>query len=282
MFSTLVVHMVAAQHRSALEQSDKSSQDSTKMTATFDKDKPFYMNPRNIAIAVVSLVAIGSVAVCFVHYLKQKPAVEPSIDPSDDLDWLFEPLCDPEPELGLWVVDDIRLIYRGFNNILDKWGRTPLMLAIRKRRIKVAKMLLDWTDNVDQKDGYCDTALHYAASQNLLDIVSILLTKTKLTAEPNKHGSTPLMLACFNHNSDVARMLLDRMDNVDHKDNDGNTALHFAASNGLLDIVEILLTKAQLLNDQNNNGDTAFSLAGQHGHHNVERLISAKITSLSS
>ena len=37
------------------------------MTATFDEEKPFYMNPRNIAIAVVSVVAVGSVAVWFFY-----------------------------------------------------------------------------------------------------------------------------------------------------------------------------------------------------------------------
>ncbi len=82
-------------------------------------------------------------------------------------------------------------------NAQDKYGRTPLMHAIRANFIDSTVTFLQAgaLPNVkNSKTG--DTALHYAAEMGLTSIVKALLAFGAEMEIKNNNGETPLMLAC--------------------------------------------------------------------------------------
>ncbi|KAI8906913.1 ankyrin repeat protein, partial [Gorgonomyces haynaldii] len=60
--------------------------------------------------------------------------------------------------------------------------------------------------DINQKDTFGMTALHYAAEEGHLEIVRLLLQKGALASVSN-HGETPLQLAQDNGHSEICKLL---------------------------------------------------------------------------
>lgn len=111
-------------------------------------------------------------------------------------------------------------------------GLTPLMLAIYRDHITIAKLLLE-----------------RGADPNA----------------SNLHGHTPLIMAAAGGQGDLAKMLLARGARVDAAEEGGNTALMWAAYWGHLELVELLLAqgaRADLRNDESNHALLLAALGG--------------------
>jgi ankyrin repeat protein len=129
-------------------------------------------------------------------------------------------------------VEDALLNRPGLNpNVGGLKGR-PILLAYvwRDDKERTQKLLAQGADvNLQDADG--DTALHGAAQNGNVEIITLLLDKGANPNAKNKLGGTPLMWAAVFGNDDAARLLLSRGANPSLKDNDGITALQWAIQN---------------------------------------------------
>ena len=94
--------------------------------------------------------------------------------------------------------------------------------------------------NVDEQNKYQETALHYAASRDLIDIVQELIRAGVAIDVQKKGGMTALHYAAMNGVIDIVRELIRAGAALDVKDEDGVTALQFARESENDDIVALL------------------------------------------
>jgi len=110
-----------------------------------------------------------------------------------------------------WCTDKsvIHYIATGVDvNETDMTGRTALMAASLRIRIKRVKILIDNGANIHQKDEDGDTALYYSASHNRYDTTQLLLSKGAYVNTVNKYGGTPLGVAFMQHFNDIVKILV--------------------------------------------------------------------------
>ena len=107
-------------------------------------------------------------------------------------------------------------------------GDTAFMIAVRKDRDQVARVLLELGANVNHQNRARRTALHEAAQQGSIAMV---------------------------------RMLLTFRARLDLQDVNGNTPLHLAAGRTHVDVTEFLLRAGARPDTTNRSGQTAFAMA---------------------
>jgi|GEM_PF-2681059 len=130
-------------------------------------------------------------------------------------------------------------------DIADEGGYTPLMIAIKNKKLEIMKFLLEKGANFNR----C-----------------------------NKRGRTPLMIAArFGTEEAVLELLkAGASDCVNDKDNEDSTALIEAAASGYKEAVAALLNvgASNCVNDQDNDDQTALMKAAEAGHKEVvEELL---------
>ena len=128
--------------------------------------------------------------------------------------------------------------------------------------------------NINERDEYCLTPLHYAAKRGYAPTVGYLLA---WRADPNAKceldGKVPLHLACQHAAEDVIYLLVTNGADVDLIDNSGYTALLIAAENGKDNAVSILANAGANLDIRNEHGCSALILAAINGHASVIREL---------
>src|SRR3990167_7068413 len=198
-----------------------------------------------------------------------------------------------------------RALRAGANvNVVNKSGRTPLMLASRTGHIDIAKLLIESGAQVNQVSNNGVPALGNAVHNRQLDIVALLLQSgadvnivnnygsaltgaarvgdlniAKLLIEAganvnavNRIGSTPLMLASGTGHIDVARLLIESGAQVNQVNNNGMSALGIAVGEKQFDIVALLLQSGADVNIVNENG-SALTVAAIVGDLNIAKLL---------
>ena len=141
----------------------------------------------------------------------------------------------------------------------------------------VVRILARTTDtDINAKNQYGDTPLHYAAEGGHLDIVKLLLACDEIdTNLKNNEGETPLHIT--GHAGVVALLLTHKETDVNAKNKYGNTPLHYAAYNDAVDVAELLLAHNKIdINVKNIDGLTPLALAKKYKRTKVARLIALK------
>jgi ankyrin repeat protein len=176
----------------------------------------------------------------------------------------------------------ILLIAEGLARAKDRDGRTALHLAAGNGFDEVCRLLIQHGADVDARDSYDKSPLHYAAVQQNYDVVETLLGGGLNSGDPS--GATPLIRAAADGKTALVQLLLEipavdpnvrnaeglaalhvaikagmslparllvgsgRAD-VNLQDADGLTPLHWAARKRKMDIAEILLKKGALFHN---------------------------------
>ncbi|KAG4433881.1 hypothetical protein IFR05_010640 [Cadophora sp. M221] len=175
-------------------------------------------------------------------------------------------------------------------NITDKYGKTPLHLAVgdKEKLGFVQALFIDSTQwpNVDVQDDEGNTPLHTAATNGLEEVTKILLKHgAHLDLRDKLNDRNPLHLAVRHGHLAIVQAMFDSSQrpgpdakgpDINSKDKLGLTPLHIAARDGNNSIVTTLLEHHPEVTAVDKDGDTPLHLAGRNGHSDVVETLLLK------
>lgn len=110
-------------------------------------------------------------------------------------------------------------------DILDPEGYSALHLAAKLDHLKVAEVILDYSEpQINVRDTNFQTPLHIACYLGHLKVAQLLTRSGADINAIDRHGDTPLHLACKASNGPVIAWLLTRGPGLKIKNNDDKTA----------------------------------------------------------
>ncbi|RVD89722.1 uncharacterized protein DFL_000717 [Arthrobotrys flagrans] len=155
----------------------------------------------------------------------------------------------------------------------DKWGRTPLMWAVRNGHEAVVRLLVDRGADLEAKNNtWGQTSLMSAAENGHEAVVRLLVGRGANLEAKDRWGQAPLMSASRNGYEAVVRLLVDRGADLEAKDKWGRTPLMSAAWNGH-EAVRLLVDRGADLEAKDDSGRTPLMLAAVDGYEAVVRLL---------
>jgi ankyrin repeat protein len=131
------------------------------------------------------------------------------------------------------LIDDLnKLLAQGVNvNTKDEFGYTALHYAISRKNKTIAMILLEHGADVTIQDDDGATPLDYAAEYNLYVVAEAILKKDPQALNiEDKHGNQPLWTATFNAkgNYEMIKQFMNFAPDVNHKNKHGKSPLDFA------------------------------------------------------
>jgi len=160
-------------------------------------------------------------------------------------------------------------------NVKDEFGCTPLHWAALADSPAVAGFLIAKGADVNAKHGRGYTPLMTARA---LPVVELLISKgADIQGQDALQGQTKLHMACVGGEKDVADLLIRRGADVNLRDKRGATPLWIAARGGHKEIVELLIEKGADINASDGRREaTPLLIAARSGHADVVELLIAK------
>jgi ankyrin repeat protein len=135
------------------------------------------------------------------------------------------------------------LTHANGKDVQDRWGLTPLHLAVRLQsteEVTLVRTLLSNAADLEPVDQDDDTALHLAVSYATTDSIELLLRAGANVNVQNKRGKTPLHRAIERDSLLVAEMLLNYHANATVLDTDGKSPLGLALERAQLAFINVL------------------------------------------
>jgi ankyrin repeat protein len=164
------------------------------------------------------------------------------------------------------------------------WVSGPLLnAAVWEGHVDVVRLLLERGAEVNQANGYGNTALICAICRAHEEMVSILITSGADPSRKSHRGHTALMHASSVGYVPVVRLLLRSMGGVglNERDQDGRTALLDACTDGRAYVLRALLLAGADHTIADNDDTTPLQVAEEKEHHECVALLQVS-TSLMS
>lgn len=143
-------------------------------------------------------------------------------------------------------------------------GDTPFLEACFRGHTNIVKAMLQHGADVNAKDKYGATALHYACFKKNCDIARLLLERRAEVNTRDCDGRSPLydLIRNDGREHDIIHILIERGSDltIAGKD-DGNTPLHWACFSENIGSVRLLLEHGADAEASNKPGLTPFDLA---------------------
>ncbi|XP_046358020.2 transient receptor potential cation channel subfamily A member 1-like isoform X2 [Haliotis rufescens] len=161
-------------------------------------------------------------------------------------------------------------------NEKDDFGCTPLHYASKEGHLLAIDDLLNMGAVISPKNNMKQSPFHFAARYGRFNTCKRLLESqngANIINETDGDGRTALHLAALNGHVKVVTLLLQK-GAVAARDRDSNTPLHLAASSDYTRCMRLLLgVHANLLDVFNLRGDTALHVAALKGNTNAVTLL---------
>ncbi|KIV98829.1 hypothetical protein, variant [Verruconis gallopava] len=144
----------------------------------------------------------------------------------------------------------------------DGMGWTPLMMAASvKDGEALVDLLISKGADVNVSNSNGQTALHFTASKNNLDVARKLMASKATTRKKDKRQQLPLHRAAAVGSVPMIKLLLENQSPINATDIDGMTALHHAISEGHGDAAVALLKAGADPSKEDREGHVALLLA---------------------
>jgi len=132
--------------------------------------------------------------------------------------------------------------------------------------IEIVKEFLAADADVNAKNKYGETALHYAARRGHKEIAELLIAKG---ADVNTHSlsarrayeETALHFAAVQGHKEIAELLIAEGADVNAQDGFRRTPLHHAAHEGHREVAKLLIAEGADVNETNGSGETPLNSA---------------------
>ncbi len=165
--------------------------------------------------------------------------------------------------------------------IVNFGNETFLNYAIKKKRTKLAKFLIEKGADPNLKDGRDDTPLNLAIFFKELEIAKILVTKANLKLK-DKDGKTPILTATdsSNPNLEILELLFSNGADINDLDNKQNNCLHLIIVNQAKNKKEIfnyLLAKGAKFDVPNSSGEYPIHLATRYDFTNDDTYFVSEL-----
>ena len=142
----------------------------------------------------------------------------------DDWIWLFELLNIKLFEMFGWIKF---LVEKGAD--VKDYG--VLCVPAIRGNLKVVKLLVERSADVNDKDREEVTILHYAIHSDNPELIKYLIEKGANVNAKNRFGETVLHYAVCRNNLELAKILVEKGADVNAKDKDGKTVLDYSSGN---------------------------------------------------
>lgn len=149
----------------------------------------------------------------------------------------------------------------------------PLRVAAARGSVAVLQLLIDRGANIESRDNYGDTALHWAARSGRERSVKLLIENGAAIEATNSDGDTALILAIINGHGNLVKLLLDKEANVEAIAKCGKTPLSHATLHNRADIARLLLVYGAKIDIQDIYGQTPLHIAAVFDRAGVARLL---------
>lgn len=166
------------------------------------------------------------------------------------------------------------LIEKGTNiNARNCYGWTSLHYAALVGNVEVAKLLfINKKANVNERDSYGRTPLYYAVMSNNKKAIEFLIEKEANVNEIIV-GRPLLHYAIYTGDIKVVELLINAKVDVNKINDDGDIPLHFAISRGNVKVVKLLINAGADVNKINKKGETPLHYAVLKGKIECARAI---------
>ena len=159
-----------------------------------------------------------------------------------------------------WV--EYLLSNKADKDVINRYGMSPLMLAVRHQHPRVVLQLLSHGANVHLTNSIGQTAIHYVCCTGCETSLNYLLQKkAKINVQDNE-GVTPLTMACKMGQPKILKQLLDfktvAKANPNLKDKFCRSPLHWAAERGEAECARALIAAKADLNAEDGDHETPF------------------------
>ncbi|EAX92064.1 hypothetical protein TVAG_460240 [Trichomonas vaginalis G3] len=115
--------------------------------------------------------------------------------------------------------------------------------------------------NINEKNNYGESALHYAVTDSGKETAEFLISHGANINEKDNNGKTALHIAVLHNSKEIAEFLILHGTNINEKDNYGETALHKATYKNSKEIAELLISHGANINEKNKDGETVLHIA---------------------
>jgi ankyrin repeat protein len=160
-------------------------------------------------------------------------------------------------------------------NARDQWERTALHYAAEKGHKEVVELLLEHGADVNARDQGGRTALQHSAEKGYEEVVELLLEHGADVNAKEYWDWTPLYSAADEGHKDIVELLITEGANVNARDGDRRTPLYYAAEKGHKEVVELLLDHGADVNAKDTQNRTALHIAARQGHKKIVGLLLA-------
>ncbi len=139
------------------------------------------------------------------------------------------------------------------------------------------KGLLEAGADINAKDGFQRTALHWAVNRGFANVSRHLIEKGANVNAKDREAFTPLHLATQLVQSDVAELLIQNGAELDAKEKSfGKTPLHYVSQFGPESMADLLIEKGANINVRDNLKLTPLHYAALSGQKGIAKLLIAK------
>jgi ankyrin repeat protein len=160
--------------------------------------------------------------------------------------------------------------------VKDRWGRTPLHIAVDMNKTEIIEYLIRCGADVEATDLCAYTPLFRAIDRGKKEAAESLVHQGADVNHGMEDGFRAIHLASSHGNAELLEWLLKRGADQNAKDRYGLTPLHIAAAYGFRDVVELLISYKADLKAKSIDGGSPIHFAQAGGHPDIARLILSK------